>query len=56
MWLSEYVKDDTPSELIDDLGRDGFGLVLKILRDMKTSWKLLLNEMEVFLEALVCKY
>ncbi|KAH7378650.1 hypothetical protein BKA64DRAFT_245780 [Cadophora sp. MPI-SDFR-AT-0126] len=56
MWLSEYVREDTPSELIDDLGRDGFGLVLKVLRDMKTSWKLLLNEMEVFLETLTEDY
>jgi hypothetical protein len=53
MWLSKYVREDTPSELIDDLGRDGFGLVLKVLRDMKSSWKLLLNELEVFLETLV---
>lgn len=31
MWLSEYIRDDTPSELMDDLSRDGFGLVWKVL-------------------------
>ncbi len=54
MWLSEYVKSDSKPELIGDLERDGFGLVLKVLRDIKTSWKLLLSEMEEFIETLVC--
>ncbi|PVH79483.1 hypothetical protein DL98DRAFT_589352 [Cadophora sp. DSE1049] len=56
VWLSEYVKDTTPQQLLDDLGGDGFGLVLQVLRNVKTSWKLLLNEMEVFMGVLAEDY
>lgn len=52
-WMDDYVVDQSPEAFIDDLCTDGFGFVLGILREIKTSWKLFLNEMEVFLEDLV---
>jgi len=55
-WVTDVLRDDTPEAFIDDLAKDGFGLVLRILREIKTSWKLLLNELEVFLEELVRRY
>ncbi|KAK3382999.1 hypothetical protein B0T24DRAFT_661591 [Lasiosphaeria ovina] len=52
-WVDDYVGENCPEAFIDDLSRDGFGFVLKVLREIKTSWKLFLNEMERFLEDLV---
>ncbi|EJT77005.1 hypothetical protein GGTG_06919 [Gaeumannomyces tritici R3-111a-1] len=39
-WLLSYVGRDTSQEFISDLAGDGFGFVLKIPREMKTTWKL----------------
>ena len=52
-WLSGAVDSHTPKEHLDRLSHDGYGLVVKILRDIKSSWKLMLGEMEDFLEELV---
>ena len=52
-WLNEAISPQTPQEHLDRLGHDGFGLVVKILWDIKSSWKLLLGEMEEFLDELV---
>jgi hypothetical protein len=52
-WIDNYVAEGSPEALIEDLSDDGFGFVLKVLREIKTSWKLFLNEMEGFLEDLV---
>ncbi|KAL0262803.1 hypothetical protein SLS55_001777 [Diplodia seriata] len=51
-WITEFVDESSPSALLEYLSQDGFGFVLKVLREIKTTWKLLLNEMEVFLEEL----
>lgn len=53
MWISEFLNEDTPDALFDDLRRDGFGFVLRVLREITTTWKLLLHEMQIFLESLV---
>ena len=47
MWMSESLTEDTPGVLFDNLSRDGFGFVLRVLREIKTTWKLLLHEMGV---------
>jgi hypothetical protein len=52
-WLTEALMPDSPQDHLERLANDGFGLVVKILRDIKSSWKLLLSEMEDFLEDLV---
>lgn len=52
-WISSFLNQDSPRALLDDLGKDGFGFVLRVLREVKTTWKLLLHEMETFLELLV---
>ena len=43
----------SPLDHFQRLESDGFGCIVKILRDIKSSWKLLLGEMEDFLEDLV---
>jgi hypothetical protein len=52
-WVDNYVGEISAEAFLDDLSTDGFGFVLKVLREIKTSWKLFLNEMERFLEELV---
>lgn len=52
-WMDAYIGTQTSPAFIDDLCEDGFGFVVSILREIKTSWKLFLNGMEVFLENLV---
>lgn len=52
-WITEYVNKSTPEALLRDLSVDGFGLVTRVLREIKSTWKLLLNEIEHFLELLV---
>ena len=52
-WLSDALSTNCPQEHLDRLVKDGFGLIVKILRDIKSSWKLLLSEMEDFPEDLV---
>jgi hypothetical protein len=52
-WLKNALSKDSPQEHLSRLAEDGFGLVVKILRDIKSSWKLLLSDMEEFLEDLV---
>lgn len=52
-WADSYVGEDSHESFIDDLSHDGFGFVVRILREIKTSWKLFLHDMEVFLEDLV---
>ncbi|KAK3171563.1 hypothetical protein OEA41_003647 [Lepraria neglecta] len=49
-WVTKAINEETPQEHLDRLGFDGYGLIVKVLRDIKTSWKLLLGEMEDFLE------
>ncbi|KAL9608166.1 MAG: hypothetical protein Q9167_006986 [Letrouitia subvulpina] len=51
-WLGEIISPQAPQDYLERLAHDGFGLVVKILRDIKSSWKLLLGEMEDFLEEL----
>jgi hypothetical protein len=38
---------------MENVGNDGFGLVAKILRDIKSSWKSMLTALETFLEDIV---
>tara|TARA_R110002003_G_scaffold39_14_gene2531 strand:- start:1110 stop:1481 length:372 start_codon:yes stop_codon:yes gene_type:complete len=52
-WITQFVNSQTPEALLRDLGEDGFGFVNRILREIKSTWKLLLNDIEYFLEALV---
>lgn len=52
-WVAEAVSSESPKDHIERLETDGYGLVVKILRDIKSSWKLPLGEMEEFLEDLV---
>jgi hypothetical protein len=52
-WITQFFNQQTPEVLLKELGEDGFGLVNRVLREIKSTWKLLLNEMEYFLEALV---
>lgn len=40
-------------EYLRDIAKDGSGIIAKILRDIKSSWKLMLAEMEGFLEYVV---
>ena len=53
-WLTDAFNPSSPQDHLQRLVSDGFGCVVKILRDIKSSWKLLLSEMEDFLEDLVC--
>lgn len=52
-WVTDSINPDSPQDHFQRLMADGFGLVVKILRDIKSSWKLLLGEMEEFLEDIV---
>jgi hypothetical protein len=52
-WITNFLGESSPSELLANLEKDGFGLVQRVLREIKSTWKLLLNELEVFLENLV---
>ena len=52
-WITGSLNDDTPADHYDRLIKDGFGLVVKVLREIKSSWKLLLSEFETFLEDIV---
>ena len=54
-WVTKAINEETPQEHLDRLGFDGYGLIVKVLRDIKTSWKLLLGEMEDFLEDFVSR-
>jgi hypothetical protein len=52
-WITEYVHETSPNSLLNDLAEDGFGLVSRCLREIKSTWKLLLSEMDDFLESMV---
>ena len=52
-WIADFINEKSPCEFLEDLRQDGFGFVLKVLREIKTTWKLLLNEIGVFLEDLI---
>jgi hypothetical protein len=52
-WLQEALSTQSSEDHLHRLTADGFGLVVKILRDIKTSWKIFLSEVEEFLENLV---
>lgn len=54
-WMEGLLSHDTAEPYLDRLRVDGFGFTVKILRDIKSSWKLLLSEMETFLETLVSR-
>jgi hypothetical protein len=45
-WAFNFLQKDSPEEPFDDLRQDGFGLVVWVLREIKTMWKHLLTEME----------
>ncbi|KAL1585693.1 hypothetical protein WHR41_05974 [Cladosporium halotolerans] len=49
-WITEFLNVNSPDELVADLQEDGFGFVQRVLREIKSTWKLLLNDMEAFLE------
>ncbi|TAQ87788.1 hypothetical protein B7494_g3869 [Chlorociboria aeruginascens] len=49
-WIAGSLNDQTPNDHYDRLIQDGFGLVVKVLREIKSSWKLLLTDFEIFLE------
>ena len=53
-WVADAINANTSDEHLQRVGHDGYGLVVKILRDIKSTWKLLLSEMENFLEEVVC--
>jgi hypothetical protein len=36
-----------------NINKDGFGLIAKIVREIKSSWKLLLTALEIFLDDIV---
>lgn len=52
-WIASSLNDQTPSSHYDRLAKDGFGLVAKVLREVKSSWKILLSDFETFLEEIV---
>ena len=52
-WITDAINQESPTEHLQRLCLDGFGLIVKILRNIKTSWRLLLSEMEDFLEDVV---
>jgi hypothetical protein len=54
-WISECVHSGSSHDHLENLEKDGFGVIVKILRDIKSSWKLMLNEFENFLEEIVRK-
>ena len=49
-WMANSVHEGMNDTYAHNICRDGFGLIVKILRDIKSSWKLLLTELETFLE------
>lgn len=52
-WVPECLHEKSLKDHLISLENDGFGVVVKILRDIKSSWKLMLNEFEDFLETIV---
>ena len=52
-WITAYFNENTAEKILEDLQKDGFGLILHVLREVKSTWKLLLSHMETFLEAIV---
>lgn len=52
-WISGSLNDHTPDHHCQRLVQDGFGLVVKVLREIKSSWKLFLNDLATFLEDVV---
>lgn len=52
-WIPECIYAGSSQDHLENLERDGFGVVVKILRDIKSSWKLMLNEFENFLDEIV---
>jgi hypothetical protein len=52
-WVYDCIHPRSSQIHLNSLEKDGFGVVVKILRDIKSSWKLLLNEFETFLEDIV---
>ena len=52
-WVGECVNEGSSQEHLRNLEQDGFGVVVKVLRDIKSTWKLTLNEFEDFLEEIV---
>lgn len=49
-WISECLHADMSHDYAKNICNDGFGFTIKILRDIKSSWKLLLTALETFLE------
>ena len=49
-WISDCLRERISQSYAQDICTDGFGLIVKILRDIKSSWKLMLTELETFLE------
>lgn len=52
-WVSECLYDGMARVHATNLCLDGFGITTKILRDIKSTWKLFLADLEIFLEELV---
>lgn len=52
-WVGECFNEGSSQEHLGNLEQDGFGIIVKILRDIKSTWKLILNEFENFLEEIV---
>ncbi|OBT44090.1 hypothetical protein VE00_04506 [Pseudogymnoascus sp. WSF 3629] len=49
-WIVGSLNVRTPDSHYERLLDDGFGLIVKVLREIKSSWKLLLVDFEMFLE------
>lgn len=49
-WMSDCLHEQMSQSYALNICTDGFGLIVKILRDIKSSWKLMLTELETFLE------
>lgn len=52
-WITAYFNETTAEKILEDLQKDGFGLILHVLREVKSTWKILLSHMETFLETIV---
>ncbi len=52
-WIMNCLNNQSSQEYLGKVAEDAFGLVVKVLRDIKTSWKLMLSDMELFLENIV---
>ncbi len=52
-WVSECINEQSSREHLRNLEKDGFGVVVRVLRNIKSTWKLALSEFETFLEDIV---